>query len=100
MTVSNPVMVKVCVCVCVIRGLSLTHCKNIFDWPILRIPSYHVMKKVSILHNCGPSCKFVRKNGKKREIVTIYSSTVELEHDFCKKYNFYLIFILCCNFFL
>ena len=55
--------------ICLIRGLQSTQSGNGFDCPVLKmshiifsIPSLHIMKSVSVLHECGPDMQVCPEN--------------------------------------
>ena len=91
--------------ICLVRGLQSTQSGNGFDCPVLKmshiifsIPSLHIMKSVSVLHECGRTCKFVQKTTNRTvERAAISCTKMEYEHHF-SNYNYYIPFV-SCNFF-
>ena len=85
--------------ICLVRGLQSTQSWNAFDCSVLKlshvvfsIPSSHIMKSVSVLHECDPTCKFVQKTINRtveRENLDIYCTKMEYEHHF-SNYNYYI----------
>ena len=74
--------------ICLVRGLQSTQSGNGFDCPVLKmshiifsIPSLHIMKSVSVLHECGPTCKFVQKTTNRTvKRAAISCTKIEYEH--------------------
>ncbi len=85
---------------CLIRGFQPLQTINMFDCPQLTLsrivfsaPSSHVEKAVSIVHECGVTCKCIHKTVRsnvERETVTSSSTKLEFEHVFCGNSQFYL----------
>lgn len=95
---------------CVLRGLesvlspSGVLIKNEFDCPLLHLtcdvfirkPS-HIKKAVSVIHECGDSCKFVSVEcARSVERETVTSKRIEFKHDVCTN-TMYCLNIYCIN---
>ena len=86
--------------ICLVRGLHSTDAVNAIGCPMLKltdvifsVASSHIVKSVSVLHECGPSCKFIQKWTERtveREKLSLCNSKLEYEHDFCHNKDYYI----------
>lgn len=86
--------------VSLIRGFLWCQSTNEFDCPQLKlssviftVPSSHILKSVSVIHECRSTCKFIHKAVKsnfERETVTSNNTKLEYEHDYNGNLFYYI----------